>query len=103
MPRYINPAPPKPPELIEAERAAQEALRRYFRRELGMQALMARETGIQAPALSRMAKKGDTITLEHALRIEVATDGELRAEQLCPSRCELLSQFLQLRTTANSA
>lgn len=97
MPRYINPPQPKSPDLVAAEKAAQEALRKYFRRELGMQALIARQTGIAPPILSKLAKHGDGMSLEHAMRIEVATGGELRTEMLCPARADLLGQFLQLR------
>ena len=97
MARFVRPVPPKAPELIAAEQAAQEALRRYFRRELGMQAMVARETGIAPAALSRMAKHGEVISLEHALRIELATGGELRAEALCPSRAGIVNQFLRMR------
>lgn len=100
MPRYINPVPPKSPELVAAEKVAQESLRAYFRRELGVQAMIARDTGIAPPMLSRMAKHGETISLENALRIEVATGGALRTEMLCPARANLIDQFLHLRAPA---
>lgn len=103
MPRYINPPVPKTPHLVEAEKSAQDTLRRYFRRELGTQAAISRQTGIAPPLLSRMSKNGAHITLEYALRIELATGGELRAEWLCPSRAELLDQFLKLRCPAEAS
>jgi hypothetical protein len=46
MPNYRNAPPTKTPELQAAERAAAEALHNYFYSGLGVQARMARATGI---------------------------------------------------------
>lgn len=105
MPRYITPPPPKSPELIEAEEAAAYALSAYFSRGFGVQAKLSRDTGIEPSTLSKMGKGTGPISLEQAILIDVATDGELRAEFLCPSRADLLARFVLHRaaTVAKAA
>lgn len=88
---------PKPPELEAAEQAGKEALRRYCRDRQGRAADIARKTAILPPVLSKMANKGTYINLEAAVLIEVATEGVLRAEVLCPARAGLLADLLALR------
>lgn len=98
MPRYKNEAALRDPRFAEAEQAARQMLYNYFRSYHGAQAILSRETGIAAPILSRMANQNETIALEYAMRIEVASAGKLRAELLCPSGAELLQRFLLNRT-----
>lgn len=88
---------PKPPELVAAEAAGKEALRRYCRDRQGRAADIARKTDILPPVLSKMANQGTYINLEAAVLIEVATEGELRAEVLCPARADVLGDLLRLR------
>jgi DNA-binding transcriptional regulator YdaS (Cro superfamily) len=94
---------PKPPELVAAEEAGRMALRTYCRAEPGRAANIARYTGLLPAVLSRMANKDTHINLEAAVMIDVATDGAVRAEVLCPGRAELLGQFLRMREVAQEA
>lgn len=103
MPRLINPHPPKSPELLQAEHEAAEALRNYFYRGLGVQAKMARDTGLNPAVLSKMGKGKGPISIEQAMLIEAASNGELLAEKLCPSRAELIQQVFQARVTRQTA
>lgn len=81
-----------------AEQAGKHTLYRYFREFHGCQAQLARATGIHTAVLSKMASLPEyVITLDAAMLMEVATDGELRAEVLCPSRAELIERFVALR------
>lgn len=100
MPRYITPKPPKPAELVKAEEEACAALREFFSRDLGLQAQMARDTGVSPAILSRMGKGRQCISIEHAMLIELASRGELRAEQLCPARADILGRFLLQRAAS---
>lgn len=94
---------PKSAEELEAEQAGKAALRDYFAKTRGRQAEVSRKTRIFPPILCKMATKPDyTINLEYALLIEVATDGAIRADQLCPSRAGLLSDVVRLRSGANA-
>lgn len=93
----INTREDKTPELIAAEAAGNEALRRYCRERQGRATELARKSGLLISVLSKMANKGRHINLEAAALIEVATDGELRAETLCPSRADTLQRLLDLR------
>lgn len=88
----------KPDELVAAEKLAQELLNNYCRAKHGNQAKLVRDTGLLGATLSRMANGHIQINLESALLIDVATGGALPAEKLCPSRAELMTQFLALRT-----
>lgn len=89
----------KPEELVQAEQAGQQLLYAYCRAKHGNQAFLMRTTGLITATLSRM-QNGDTpINFEAAMLIEVATKGELPADKLCPSRADLVAQFLQLRST----
>lgn len=101
MPNYRNLPPAKKPELQQAEQAAAEALHNYFYRGLGVQARMARATGINPSALSKMGY-GGPISLEQAMLIEVASNGELSAAMLCPSRAELIEKFLGIQVAKTS-
>jgi hypothetical protein len=81
------------------EQIGKTALYRYFREYHGCQAKMSRDTGIHVGVLSKMASYPEyVITLDAAMMIEVATNGELRADVLCPSRADTLAQFLVIRT-----
>ena len=100
MARYKKPTEPKSDALIEAETAAREALRSFFRKDFGKQAELARTSGIPASNLCRMSTS-DTypVSLETALKIEIATQGELTTELLCPSGAELLQKLFLTRAT----
>lgn len=88
----------KSPELVQAELAGKEALRKWFYSGVGRQAEVARRTGMFPGNLSKMARPdGYGIGLEAAVLIEVATEGDLRAEVLCPSRADVLAKLLALR------
>lgn len=97
MPRYVHPPMPKSPELQQAEQDAAEMLYAYFRRDYGVQARVSRDTGLNAAALSNMGKGRYPISLEHAMLIETASNGELQAEKLCPSGAAVLGSFLRTR------
>jgi DNA-binding transcriptional regulator YdaS (Cro superfamily) len=97
MPRYITPPPPKSQELQQAEQDAAKALAAYFRRDFGIQAQMARDTGLGAAVLSKMSKMRGPISMEQAILMDLASNGELAAEMLCPSRAKVISQFLLTR------
>lgn len=94
---------PKSPELIAAEQAGKEALRKYFYSGRARQKEMEEKTGMLSSALSRMANKDVHINLDAAVMMEVASCGELRAEVLCPERADVLREFLQLREADREA
>lgn len=95
---------PKTPEMAEREREGKLALRLYFRSEPGRQAELHSKTGILQSVLSKMANQETyTLNLDSAVLIEVATEGVLRAEVLCPTRAEVLGKFLQLREVGQEA
>ena len=87
----------KSPELIEQEEAGRALLNAYCRAKQGNQAKLSRKTDMLPAALSNMSNGKSDINIEAALRIDVATEGELPAEKLCPSRADLLGQFLKMR------
>lgn len=91
---------PKPREQAEAERAGREALRAYCDSRRGVQAALCRKTNILPSQLCRIISGKTVVTLEAALLLEVATEGAVPAESLCPSRAELMKQLIQLRTGA---
>lgn len=97
MPRHITPPSPKSPELLQAEQDAAKALAAYFRRDFGIQAQMARETGLGAAALSKMSKLRGPISMEQAILMDLASNGELSAEMLCPARADVIGRFLLSR------
>lgn len=86
-----------------AERAAQEILHEYFQSRIGRQKATAQASGIDASILSRMARGHATISLENSIALEVASNGALKAEQLCPSRAEVLKRFINQRTAGAEA
>jgi DNA-binding transcriptional regulator YdaS (Cro superfamily) len=88
---------PKSAELLAAEKAGQEALNEYCRRELGIQAELRRNTGIFASDLSRMCRGRKAISFENAVLLDLATNGELPAEVLCPSRAKLIQRLFLTR------
>lgn len=82
-----------------AEQEGKRALHRYVREFHGRQAQLSRATGLHTVVLSKMANQPEyIITLDAAMMMEVATEGELRADVLCPSRAELMEQFVALRS-----
>lgn len=87
------------PAIIEQEIEAQDILRQYVDDQHGNQKRLALDTGINATFISRLCNKpGQTIALETAILIELATGGKLRAESLCPARAEVIRRFLAART-----
>jgi len=83
-----------------AEQAGKNALYRFYREYHGCQAQLSRDTGLSVPMLTKMARYPEYfITMEAAMLVEVASKGALRAEVLCPSRADLIGQFLALRAT----
>lgn len=97
-----DPMLPKSDELLQAEQDAANALDAYFHSGYGLQAMISRETGLAPPILSRMAKGRQPIPLEQAILIELASNGELRVETLCPSCAPLLVQFMLARAAKQS-
>jgi DNA-binding transcriptional regulator YdaS (Cro superfamily) len=87
------------PEQLAAERAGQEALFEFFQSRIGRQKAISAVSGIDASILSRMARGHATISLENSIALEVASNGALRAEVLCPSRADVLKRFISQRTT----
>lgn len=101
MPKYKMPVGGRSPALVKAEEAGQKALLSYFRSDFGLQAKVSRATGIVQVVLSRMANHADyPIAMEAAIKIEVATEGALKAETLCPSCADVLQKFVAARTKA---
>lgn len=91
----------KSPELIEAEKVGKKKFNTYCRAKQGNIAQLSKDTGLAQGTISTMSTGPTAISLESAIKIEVATRGELRADELCPSRAEWIAQFLALR--ANKA
>lgn len=90
----------KTPALEKKEAAGAAALHTYLRATQGRQAAISRASGIPAPSLSRMSNRRAPISLEAAIALTVATDGELKADVLCPSQRELLAHFVALTVGA---
>lgn len=94
----------KPEELVQAEAAGKQLLYNFCRAKHGNQSLLIRTTGLLGPTVSRMANKPEApINLEAALLMDVATNGELPVEKLCPGRADLIAQFLQQRAAKDQA
>lgn len=95
--------PSTDPAIIEAEKEAQAKLHAYMRRRHGIQRELARNTGIKAAFLSKLSNKpNQVIAMETAILIELATDGELKAEDLCPARASVIRRFLEARKETTS-
>lgn len=104
MTRFAKVTPTKDVAMQRAEKKAQTMLYQYLRQRHGIQREVSKKSGIVAPMLSRLAnREGQVIALEAAMRIEVATNGDLKAEQLCPSGADILKQFLELRAEVKEA
>lgn len=87
-------------EISDEDLQGKEVLRRYLRDRQGRQATVSQLTGISTPALSKMANMPEyRLSFEAAVLIELATEGELRTEQLCPSRAAVLNDLLRMRAT----
>lgn len=98
MTKYKKLGNSKDPAMLRAELKAQAALYQYFRRRHGIQKELAVKTGIVAPLLSQLANcEGKSIALEAAIKIDIATNGELKAETLCPSEASVIQAFLKSR------
>lgn len=85
--------PPKSQELQAAEKLARKTLLNYFKSVPGRQQQLAEQTGIWPESISRMAHGHTQISVEAALRIEVATAGQLKATQLCPAAAAILAAY----------
>jgi len=86
------------PEQYEAEQAGKQALRDYCDAKRGRAAELARKTKILAPVLSKMVNNPMySINLESAVMIELATEGALKVEVLCPARADVFSKLLARR------
>lgn len=102
----LRPKDTRPAELIAAEEAGRQCLRDWLRAARGRHAALARTMNLAPPSLSRLAAVGGTyISMEYALRLELASrelapDNTLRAEELCPARAELITQFAAGRRAA---
>lgn len=97
------PLPEKSVELMQAERAGQLELLAYCRAGVprsGVQAVLSKETALIPAIISRLANGVTLIQLDHAIKLEVATQGELQAEILCPSQAAVILKFKQLAKTA---
>jgi DNA-binding transcriptional regulator YdaS (Cro superfamily) len=86
------------PEQVEAVQAGKAALRDYCEAERGRAARVARRTGILPPVLSKMIHSPNySITLETAVMLEIATEGALSVEVLCPLRADVFREILERR------
>lgn len=85
------------PEQRELQKQGQKALRTYFQGAIGRQKIIAESIGIYASMLSRMSCGHTAISLEVAIALDVATNGELRAEVLCPIQADVLQRFIRQR------
>lgn len=61
----------------------------YLKLKKGGAAKLSKLTGITPPAISRMKNGRLEVTLRSAMLMEVATDGELKAEQLLVKQDEI--------------
>lgn len=96
--------PLKPQSLILAEQEARDLLNNYFKQGIGRQLALANDTGLFASQLSRMARlENHPISVEAAMRIEVATKGELPAKKLCPAGADLIAQFVAMQMVKSKA
>lgn len=68
-------------------------LRAYCDSEHGNQTKLAKATGLHAGHISRMSRGLNNIGMEHAIRLEIASGGLLRAEDLCPQGRDILIAF----------
>lgn len=89
----------KPDALLAAEEEGRQLLYNFCRAKHGNQSLLIRSTGLLGATVSRMTNGQTPINLEAALLMDVATGCNLPAEKLCPSRADLIAQFLQQRST----
>lgn len=88
---------PKSEQQLLEEKAGRQALRSWLKEETGRQARICKSSGILPAVMSHMANKETHINLEAAILIEVASEGALKAEVLCPSRAEVLKTMMRLR------
>lgn len=93
-PAYIE----KNDDLIQAEKDGQAKLYAYCRAKAGRQAELSRLTGMIPAVISRMANGHTPVSMEAAVALEVASNGALKADELCPSKAGLLFKYTSLRT-----
>lgn len=104
MEKYKIPAKKLNPAMAKAQKKARAALQNYFRSKSGLQIQVSRATGIAQAILSNMANRDDyPIAMEAAILIELATEGALKAEQLCPARADVIQRFLASREVSKEA
>lgn len=89
-------AGPKTEELLTAEKAGQEMLYEYCQR-IGRQKQLSAQTGIPKSTISRIANGKAPLNVEAAMLFDVASKGVLPAEELCPSRAELIASLFASR------
>lgn len=75
---------------------AQVVLHEYFQSRIGRQKQTADATGILASTLSGMAHGRLPISMEAAVRLDVASEGALNAKELCPEDAAVLDKFVRL-------
>jgi DNA-binding transcriptional regulator YdaS (Cro superfamily) len=54
-------------------------------RMIGSQQKLAKELGIRRSVINNWLNRGTTVSLEHALNIEMLTEGNVKAETLVPN------------------
>jgi hypothetical protein len=88
----------KTEDMLAAESAGKDLLLAYYKGGYRRLRDLHERTGMHEAFLSRMARdKRTPISMESAIKIELATDGELPAGLLCPSCADLVAQFVALR------
>lgn len=93
----------KSPELATAERKGQDLLHSHCRQRVGNAKDLVDNTGLHASVISRMSNYTTPINLEAAMLLDVASNGQLPADVLCPSRADLIQRFIASRTLAAAA
>lgn len=85
----------KTPELLAAEKAAADLLQAFNRAARGNAAMLARTTGIKPSDISKLAaqKSPRAFSMEQAILLDLATDGALKAEKLCPAQAAQIRAF----------
>lgn len=86
----------KPAEQLEAEAAGRALLAEYCKPR-GVQAMLCKRTDMIPSQICRLINGERHLNLEAAMLIEVATDGALPVEALCPSRASLLKTLMRNR------
>lgn len=86
--------------MMDKEERGRRALAEYCWKWRGRALSLSRLSGIHPTAICKMCKGPYPISLEAAVALEVATEGELKATALCPSRAQLLEALWLLRNVS---